>query len=44
MAANPTIKAGLVAKARSKTATDWQINTTTIPARATISFVLPPMR
>jgi hypothetical protein len=40
MAANPTMKAGLEAKVRSKTATNSQINTTTIPVRATMSFVL----
>jgi hypothetical protein len=40
MAANPTMKAGLEAKARSKAATNSQINTTTIPVRATMSFVL----
>jgi len=39
--ANPMMKAGLVAaKARSKTATNSQINTTTIPVRATMSLVL----
>jgi hypothetical protein len=40
MAANPIMKAGLVAKARSKIATNSQINTTTIPVRATMSLVL----
>jgi hypothetical protein len=38
MAANPIMKAGL--KARSKIATNSQINTTTIPVRATMSLVL----
>ena len=37
MAANPMMKAGLlVNKARSKTATSSQINTTTIPVTATM--------
>ena len=40
MAANPAMKAGLEANARSKTATNSQINTTTIPVRAKMSFVL----
>jgi hypothetical protein len=40
MAANPIMKAGLVANARSKMATNSQINTTTIPVRATMSLVL----
>jgi hypothetical protein len=44
MAANPIMKAGLVAKARSKIATNSQINTIIIPARATISLVLLFMR
>ncbi len=44
MTANPMMKAGLVAaKARSKTATNSQINTTTIPVRATMGLVLPLM-
>ena len=40
MAANPMMKAGRVAKARSKIATNSQINTAAIPVRATISLVL----
>ena len=41
MAANPIMKAGLVAKARwKKIASNSQINTTTIPARAMMSLVL----
>jgi hypothetical protein len=40
MTANPIMKTGLVVtKARSKIATNSQINTTTIPERATMSFV-----
>jgi hypothetical protein len=34
------MKTGLAAKARSKIASNAQINTTTIPVRATMSFVL----
>jgi hypothetical protein len=34
------MKAGLVAKVRSKIATNSQINTTTIPVRAAMSLVL----
>jgi len=40
MAANPTMKAGMVAKERSKVATNSQINTTTIPVIATMNLVL----
>ncbi len=41
MTANPNMKAGLVAiKARSKTATNSQVNTTTIPVIATMNLVL----
>jgi hypothetical protein len=41
MAANPSMKAGLVAKARwKKIASSSQLNTTTIPVRATMSLVL----
>jgi hypothetical protein len=41
MAANPMMKTGLVAnKVRSNTATNSQINTTTIPVRATMSLAL----
>lgn len=40
MAANPMMKAGLVAKARSKISTNSQINTTAIPVRATVSLAL----
>ena len=40
MAANPIKKAGLVTEALSKIATNSQINTTTIPVRATMSLVL----
>jgi hypothetical protein len=40
MAANPRMKTGLAAKARSKITTNSNINTTTNPARATMSLVL----
>ena len=40
MAANPIMKAGVVAKARSKIATNSPINTTTVPVSATMSLVL----
>lgn len=40
MAANPRRKAGLVAKPRSKIATNSPINTTAIPVSATMSLVL----
>ncbi len=44
MAANPTRKAGLVAKTRSETATNSQINTTAIPERARMNLALLLMR
>jgi hypothetical protein len=40
MTANPIRKTGLVAKARSKLATNSPINTTTIPDTATMNLIL----